>query len=135
MSLTATQIALAPVSGLILRKILLLDAVTCLGMWLLQMVAADALSGLLGSPKNFIFWAGVATLPCAALMVFASRLGSSRNLPAMMTWVVILGNAAWLVASVLSITTWFTPTLLGIVFVSAHAIVVVVLAVLEYRAS
>jgi hypothetical protein len=134
MSLTATQTSLAPDSGLSLRKILLIDAAMCLGMGLLLMAASGALSTLLGLPKSFIFWAGAALLPCAALMVLASRLGASRNPPALMTWLVILGNAAWVVASVLSITLWFSPTLLGALFVSAQAIVVTVLAVFEYRA-
>lgn len=134
MSLTATQTSLAPASGISLRKILLLDAAIGLGMGLLLIVAAGALSALLGLPKSFIFWAGVALFPCAALMVLTSRLGTSHNPPALMTWLVILGNAAWVVASILSITLWFSPTLLGALFVSAQAVVVAALAVFEYQA-
>ena len=134
MSLTATQTSHVPAPGLSLRKILLLDAAIGLGMGLLLIVAAGALSALLGLPKGLIFWAGVALLPCAALMVLTSRLGTSNNPPALMTWLVILGNAAWVVASILSITLWFSPTLLGALFVSAQAVVVAALAMFEYRA-
>jgi hypothetical protein len=134
MTLTATQTTASQASNPSLRKILLLDAATCLGMGLFLTVTAGFLSEYLGLPETFLFWAGIALLPCSALMVVTSRLGTSRNPPALLTWLVILGNAAWVVASVLTITLWFSPTLLGTLFVGAQAAVVAGLAALEYRA-
>jgi hypothetical protein len=134
MSFTATQTAQTPAAGLDLRKILLLDAATGLGMGLLLILAAGALSPLLGLPQGFIFWAGIALLPCAALMALTSQLGSAPKPPIAMTWIVIVGNVAWITASVLCVTVWFSPTQLGALFVGAQAAVVAVLAVLELRA-
>ena len=50
-----------------------------------------------------------------------------------LVWLVILGNLAWLAASILVITVWFSPTSFGIAFVLFQAAVAAVLALLEYR--
>jgi hypothetical protein len=130
---SATQILSSHVPSSFVRKILLLDALTCAVMGLLLVSVADILSGLLGLPKGFIFWAGLILFPCAALMWFTSRFGTKPNPPGPLLWIVILGNVAWLIASVLTVTTWFNPTGFGLAFVAFQAVVVVVLAALEYR--
>ena len=56
----------------------------------------------------------------------------SHPLPAVRTaWVVILGNAGWVVGSVL-VLLLASPTAIGYAFVIAQAVVVVFLAELEY---
>lgn len=116
-----------------LRKVLLLDAATCLAMGALLIATASWLAGWLGLPRQFIFGAGVALLPCALLMWFASRAGDGASPPAWLSWIVIAGNVGWVAASVLTIAVLFNPTALGVAFVAAQAIVVLVIAALEYR--
>ena len=130
----ATQSLPRQVSSFPLRKILLLDAATCVAMGLLLLAVAAELAAMLGLPAQFLWWAGAALLPCAALMGFTSRAGAQIQPPAGLVWVVILGNLAWVLASLLTVAVWFTPTALGTAFVLAQAIAVVVLAAMEYRA-
>jgi hypothetical protein len=129
---TVNQSASTPVATSVLRKVLLLDAATCVAMGLLLTLAARFLSALLGLPESFIFWAGIALFPCAALMALAGRVGSDISPPAWLVWVVILGNLGWVIASALTITLWFSPTTIGIAFVLIQAIAVAGLAGLEY---
>jgi len=128
-----TQSLTLQASPSVLRKVLLLDAITCVAMGLLLVAAAAGLARMLGLPESFLSWAGVALLPCAALMGFASRAGSQSKPPGWLVWMVILGNLAWVVASLLTVAAWFTPTALGTAFVLAQAIAVVALAAMEYR--
>ncbi|MFZ6653746.1 hypothetical protein [Undibacterium sp. TJN19] len=129
----AANAATNAITGLNPRTIFLFDALTCLAMGILLVAAAGVLSGLLGLPKNFIFMAGLALFPCAALMWFTSRAGTQEHPPAALSWLVIIGNVGWVIASILAIEVWFDATVLGMIFVAAQALVVVTLAVLEYR--
>ena len=113
-----------------LRRILMLDAATCLLMGLLFIALAQSLGALFGLPSNLLFYAGLLLLPCSALMLI-SGLQTPPN--AILVWLVILGNLAWLAASILVITVWFSPNSFGIAFVLFQAAVVAVLAFLEYR--
>ncbi|PXX37857.1 hypothetical protein [Undibacterium pigrum] len=119
--------------ALSLRTILALDALTGLAMGLLLVAAAGLLSGLLGLPRDFLFMAGASLFPVAALVGFTSRAGSDKKPPAFLVWVVILGNLGWVIASILTMEVWFEPTVLGFVFVSVQAVVVLAFSVLEYR--
>ncbi len=116
-----------------LRKILLLDALTCLVMGLLLVVGDSFLSVQLALPKNFILVAGFLLFPCAALMWLTSRAGSQTNPPKPLVWVVVLGNAGWVIASLLSLEIWLEPNALGMAFIALQALAVLVLAGLEYR--
>lgn len=127
---TASQLAAA---GISLRKILMFDAITCVAMGLLLVSASGLLSEILGLPRDFVLLAGVALFPCAALMLLTSRIGQQAKPPAALVWLVITGNTGWVIASLLTMELWFNPTTLGILFILAQAVVVVVLAALEYR--
>jgi hypothetical protein len=133
MTMTATQTQPSQTFGLGIRKILLLDALTGLAMGLLLVTSAAVLSPWLGLPQGFVFGAGVAVLLFFVMLWLASRAGTGIKPPVLVTWLVILGNTAWVVASVLTIALWFSPTLLGVAFVSFQALVVLVLTVMEYR--
>ncbi|MBC3919182.1 hypothetical protein H8L32_16945 [Undibacterium sp. CY18W] len=126
---TASQAA----AGISLRKILMFDAITCVAMGLLLISTSGLLSELLGLPRDFVLLAGVALFPCAALMLLTSRIGTQAQPPAALVWLIIIGNAGWVIASLLTMELWFSPTTLGMVFILAQAAAVVVLAVLEYR--
>jgi hypothetical protein len=109
-----------------LRNTLLIDAATCVATGALLSVGAQPLSALLGLPASLLFYAGVGLFPIAAFMVWAAL---RRQAPAI--WIVILGNAAWVLASIV-VLFGFSPTVLGYVFVTVQAIAVAFLAELEY---
>jgi hypothetical protein len=112
-----------------LGRILLADAATCVLMGLLLVVAAGLLGNLFALPSSLLFYSGWLLFPCAALMLFASKQSASSSA---WVWLVIVGNLAWVVASLLVVTAWFSPNGLGMAFVLFQALVVAVLAGLEY---
>ncbi|HKU44254.1 MAG TPA: hypothetical protein VJR89_39110, partial [Polyangiales bacterium] len=68
--------------------------------------------------------------PIAAFMLFAARSAPAQLWPA---WVAVIGNAAWVLASVLLVVDGpESLTKLGSAFVIAQAVVVAVAAELEY---
>jgi len=119
-----------PASAPGLRRVLEFDAATCLLMGLLLLSTASPLSALLGLPHSLVFWAGAALFPCAALMAGAAAM---HRPPPALVWLVILGNAAWVAASVV-VTIVFEPTRTGVLFVIGQAAAVLLLLVLEQRA-
>lgn len=112
-----------------LRKVLGVDAITCLAMGVVLLAFAGALGNLLGLPVRLLLAAGLVLLPCAALMYATARsAGPNRAL----VWLVLLGNLAWIVAS-LGIAVLLAPPPLGIAFLLGQAAVVALLGILEYR--
>ena len=81
---------------LFLRRVLGLDALTCLAMGALLSVASQPLAPILGLPAELLFWAGILLLPTAAFMGF---LATRQAPPALLVWVVILGNLGWAIES------------------------------------
>jgi hypothetical protein len=130
--MTTMDSVLAPRRGgaIGLRAVLALDAATCLAMGALLVAAAAPLAGWLGLPQALLFWAGIVLFPCAALMAGTAAL---RPPPASLVRLVIVGNAAWVLAS-LGLLVVFSPNALGIAFVLVQAAVVLVLLRLEQRA-
>jgi hypothetical protein len=120
-----------PRAGWSLRQVLAIDAATCLAMGLLLMALSEPLAAWLALPASLLFGAGVLLLPCAVLMAIGAAM--RRPAPALV-WLVIAGNAAWVLASGLVAFALFEPNMLGLAFVVAQAAVVVVLLVLERQA-
>ncbi|SFB83339.1 hypothetical protein SAMN05428997_102270 [Bosea sp. CRIB-10] len=116
-------------SSRFLRNALALDAAACAATGLLLTFGADALSGLLGFPAEFLRGAGLVLLPCAAaLAFFAGRV----RLPRLAVYAVIGINILWVADSVLILVAgWFTPSTLGIAFVLAQAAAVAIVTELE----
>ena len=111
-----------------LRRVLMVDAATCVATGLLMTLFTTPLSSLLGLPAALLAYAGAALFPIAGFMGWlALRDDVSRA----GTWLVILGNAGWVVGSAL-VLLLFSPTALGYAFVIAQALVVAFLAELEY---
>jgi hypothetical protein len=113
-----------------LRRVLLVDAATCFAMGLLLLLAAGVLATLLALPGALLQYAGLSLLPNAAFMAWiATRSSLSR----VGVWIVIGGNALWVVGSVaLLVAGWVSPSLLGHVFVITQAATVALLAEMEY---
>lgn len=113
-----------------LQRVLWADALCSGAMGLLLAAAASPLARWLGLPMPMLREVGLFLIVFAAVVtVLALRRASPRPL----FWAVIVGNALWALDSVLLLVSgWVTPTALGGVFVVAQALVVALLAELEY---
>lgn len=115
-----------------LRGLLGLDAVTCLVMGGLLLVAGGVLVPPLGLPHDLLFYAGLALLPVAAFMLAVAVPSAS---PAAGVFVVVAGNWLWVAASLaLPLFGLVSPTGLGYAFLGIQAAAVAVLALAEQRA-
>ena len=113
---------------LFLRRVLALDSLSCLAMGLLMGLGAATLAPLFGLPEPLARIAGLALLPLAA---FIGWLATRPSPPRALVWVVILGNVLWTAESFITLSQ-SQPTALGTAFVSAQAVAVLGLAMLEY---
>lgn len=127
--MSAVQSHLATNPTHLLARVLQFDALTCLVMGLLLVLAKAALAPLLGLSPALLLVAGLLLFPCAALMWLTGRSAKPATL---LVWVVVLGNVAWVLASLLVAFVWFTPTTLGQIFLVVQALAVLGLAELEY---
>jgi hypothetical protein len=113
-----------------LRRVLLLDAATSVACGLLMTAGAGVLSSLLDLPQALLSEAGLLLFPFAALVWYTATRNSP---PRALVWLIIGSNALWALDSIaLLLSGWVSPNLLGEAFVLAQAIVVAVLAELEY---
>ncbi|GLT10293.1 hypothetical protein GCM10007928_25250 [Sulfitobacter porphyrae] len=113
-----------------LKTILLLDAATCLLMGLLLATASGFVCSITALPQTLLFCAGILLLPIGLFMA-ATAIWWPGSAAAV--WLIIVGNAGWVIAS-LGLLMIVTANGLGVVFVLAQALVVAVLAWVEYRA-
>jgi hypothetical protein len=113
---------------LFLRRILALDALSCLAMGLLMGLGATGLAPLFGLPEPLLRFAGLALLPLAAFIFW---LATRPSPPRLLVWVVILGNLGWTAESFLTLGQ-SQATALGTAFVAAQALAVLAIAGLEY---
>jgi hypothetical protein len=113
-----------------LRRVLVLDAVSCAGLGLLLLTFSGWLSGASSLPVALLQQASMVLLPFAALLTF---LSTRARLPRAAVWAVIVANAIWAIDSiVLSFSGWVQPSLLGQLFVAGQAAFVAVMVELEY---
>lgn len=113
-----------------LRRVLGLDAVLSAVMGAVMALAVGPLSSLLSLPASLLTWAGLSLLPFAA---FVGWLATRELPPRAGVWAVVLCNAFWAVDSLLLLATdWVEPTLLGKAFMVFQALVVALLAELQF---
>jgi hypothetical protein len=114
----------------LLRRVLIVDAVTSGACGVAMFALADVFASLLQLPADLVREAGIVLLPFAAFVGFVA----SRQEPARLAvWAIIALNIVWVVDSILLLFTgWVAPNVLGYVFVIAQAAMVLVLADLEY---
>ncbi|WP_116809499.1 hypothetical protein [Steroidobacter cummioxidans] len=117
-------------TGNFLRRILVLDAISCAGMGVLMVAFSGWLSGVLNLPVDLLQQASVVLLPFALLLAF---LSTRARLPRAAVWAVIVANAIWAIDSiVLLFSGWVQPSLLGYLFVAGQAAFVALIVELEY---
>ena len=114
----------------LLRRVLVVDALSSGAMGIAMIAFADLLAGMLQLPVELVSEAGIVLLPFAAFVAFVA----SRTEPARIAvWAIIALNVVWAIDSiVLLFSGWVAPNALGYVFVVAQAAVVLVFADLEY---
>jgi hypothetical protein len=110
------------------RRVLFVDAATCVGTGLFLALLAAPLAPFLGLPAELLLYAGLALLPIAA---FIAWVATREQMSAAGVWLVIIGNAAWVLAS-LALLFAVSPTVLGYAFVIGQALIVAALAEMEY---
>ena len=120
----------APADQRLLRTALRLDAVASGALGLACAAGSAVLDGLLGLPTSMLLGVGVFLVVSAGgLVVLAAR----RPVPRGGTWLVVLGNTAWVLMSVaLAIGAWDRLTVLGVVVVLAQAAAVAMFADLQW---
>jgi hypothetical protein len=114
----------------LLRRVLIVDAVTSGAMGLAMIAFAELFADLLQLPLDVISEAGIVLLPFAAFVGFvASRREPSR----LAVWTIIALNVVWVVDSIMLLFTgWVAPNALGYAFVIAQAAAVLAFADFEY---
>lgn len=113
-----------------LKTILLLDSATCLLMGAVLTAGSGFVSGITALPQTPLFYSGVLLAPIGLFMAATAQLwlGSAAAV-----WLIIVGNAGWVIASLVLLTIVISNGL-GVAFVLAQVLVVAVLARIEHRA-
>jgi hypothetical protein len=113
----------------LLRWALGLDAIVSGANGVVYLAAGGVLDSALGLSATLLRPLGVFLLVyAAALALVASR--PAINVPAV--WVVIVGNAAWAVASLVGLAAeWLSPTVVGGVWIVLQALAVAAFAVFQ----
>ena len=112
-----------------LKRVLLLDAASSLGMAALLLPGATLLAPMLGLERSLLIGAGAMLAPLGLLILW---IATRRNLYLWLVYLVIAGNLLWTAESFLLLTVAAGVTTLGIAFVSGQAAIVAALATLEF---
>jgi hypothetical protein len=113
-----------------LRNALYLDALVSGAAAILLMGGSSLLSPWLGIPSALMLWAGAVLVPYVALLVLTARRESVTRIVIVD---IIAINALWVAASFgLLFSSAVEPTMLGIAFVSAQALMVALFAELQF---
>jgi hypothetical protein len=116
--------------SLFLRRALLADAIFSAVSAVLMTIGAGALAPLLNLPEALLRETGLFLI---AYAIFVGWLGTRASLPKALALIVVMGNAAWTLASIaLLFSGMVSPNLLGEIVVVAQAIATGVFAELQY---
>jgi hypothetical protein len=114
----------------LLRLALTADSVACGVMGGGTALAAAALDGPLGIPAGWLVGLGVVLVGAAVVL---GRVATRPEIPAAAARLVIVGNLAWVAASVVAVVAGvWSLTAAGTVVVLAQAVAVLALVDLEY---
>ena len=114
----------------LLRIALIADAIATTGTGLLMFLASGFLAALLGLSATLLFYAGIVLLPYAAIVGYlGTRSTTSRGA----IWAVIACYIAWSIDSIAVVAFgWITSNALGTAFVIGQAVIVFLLADLQF---
>ena len=116
--------------SLFLRRAMLADAIFSGVSAVLLTSGAGLLAPWFNLPEALLRETGLFLIAYSALVGW---LGTRQTMPKALVQVVIVGNAAWTVASIaLLFSPWVSPNLLGEMAVAAQAIAVGAFAELQY---
>ena len=118
------------IPSLFLRRALQADAIFSGAGAVMFSVGAGVLAPLCNLPEALLLETGLFLIVYAA---FVGWLGLRESMPRILVGIVVIGNAAWTLASIaLLFSGEIAPNLLGEVLIAAQAIVVGVLAELQF---
>jgi hypothetical protein len=113
-----------------LRRVLLLDASTCLITGMLMLTASGTVERLLAIP------APLSRVLAVVLLIFGGLVawvGTRRHLMRSAVWAIVTLNALWAVESLLTLAFgWLDPNALGRAFIIVQAVAVAVIAELQF---
>ncbi len=112
-----------------LKRVLLLDAASCLGMAAVLIAGDEALSRLFGVSELLLAGAAYMLIPVG---LFIAWLGARSAAHAALIGLVIVGNLIWTLESMLVAFTTAGITGLGSLFVAGQGAAVLTLAILEF---
>jgi hypothetical protein len=112
-----------------LKRVLLLDAASCLGMGALLAAGAGALSSIFGLDRALLFGAGAALLPIGLFILW---IGVRRTLLPAAVYLIVAGNLLWVLESLLLVRGAEAISSLGTAFVLIQAAAVAGLSALEW---
>ncbi|WP_019654605.1 hypothetical protein [Variovorax atrisoli] len=113
-----------------LPNVMWADAASCTATGALQLAFTDALARLTGLPAPLLMGTGVFLLAYAAAAAF---MASRSTPPRTLIGLVVVGNFGWAVACVaLLVSGMFPVTAVGVAWVVAQAVCVIVLAELQW---
>ncbi len=119
-------------SSSFLRIVLWADAIVSFATGLLQVAANAPLADLTRLPAGLLGWTGEFYLVYG---LFVGWLASRKSPPGMAVWLVVIGNAAWALATLVVLYGGsLAPTALGQAFVLVQALAVGALAGLQFMA-
>jgi hypothetical protein len=110
-----------------LSTVLWLDAASCAATGVLQLAAPATLSAWFGLPAPLLTASGWLLLAVAA---YAALVARAPRAP--LVWIMVIGNAAWLLGCVELLLTGAAGTAFGVAWVVLQALVVGVLGELEW---
>jgi hypothetical protein len=113
-----------------LRRVLLLDASTCLITGMVMLTASGTVERLLAIP------APASRVLAVVLLVFGAAVawvGTRRDLMRSAVWAIVTLNVLWAVESLLALAFgWLDPNALGRAFILVQGVAVAVIAELQF---
>jgi hypothetical protein len=127
---TTTLVASFTTPSRLLRKALLADALLSGITAVILALGAGVLAVPFGLAVGLLRGSGIILIPYAA---FVARLGAQTRIQRPLVFAVVACNVVWALDSVLLLFSgWVEPTISGEVFVMLQAVVVAVIAELEF---
>ncbi len=113
-----------------LRAVVWFDASTGVLLAALHLALTEPLAQWLGLPAGLVSASGIALIGYAVLAI---AIASQRSTPRGLLWLLIVGNAAWVLGSLaLLLSSAIAPTVWGQAYLVVHVLSVGMLAELQW---